>query len=379
MANMTSSPFPLLLGFLTLTLILLFLLSSAPSTTRSHHNRRLKLRSSFNFTPPLPNPESRQPGHANFYHFAFDPIISQIEMRREDREWERTHKPDVGHAPAMESQPEWGDFMDAEDYLNSQNQFNVTKRVEFLFPRLDLDPIDGFISIEELTHWNLMQARIETIHRTKRDMEMHDKNKDGFVSFEEYERPSWSWRFDEENSTKNGMGWWREEHYKASDNDGDGLLNITEFNDFLHPADSSNPKLIDWLCKEEIRERDKDKDGKLSFQEYHGGLFYLLRNYDEFTADSKEDNYGDVPAKKLFSQIDKDNNGFISAEELTPYIHNLHPSEHFYAKQQANYLLNMADADKDGKLSLKEMVDNPYAFYSSIFTEEDFAYHDEFR
>jgi calumenin len=105
---------------------------------------------------------------------------------------------EVEHAPAMESQPEWEDFMDAEDYVNSENRFNVTKRVEILFPKIDLDPGDGFITAEELTNWNLMQARTETLHRTKRDMELHDKNKDGLVSFGEYERPSWSWRFDGE-------------------------------------------------------------------------------------------------------------------------------------------------------------------------------------
>lgn len=27
------------------------------------------------------------------------------------------------------------------------------------------------------------------------------------------------------------MGWWKEEHFNASDADGDGLLNITEFNE----------------------------------------------------------------------------------------------------------------------------------------------------
>lgn len=27
------------------------------------------------------------------------------------------------------------------------------------------------------------------------------------------------------------MGWWKEEHFNASDANGDGLLNITEFNE----------------------------------------------------------------------------------------------------------------------------------------------------
>jgi calumenin len=203
MANSKSSSFPVLLVYLVLALVFLFFLSYAPSTRRNPSNRRLKLRSNFNFTPPLPNHAPREPGHADPLHFAFDPLISQIEMRREDREWERAHMADVEHAPAMESQPEWEDFMDAEDYVNSENRFNVTKRVEILFPKIDLDPGDGFITAEELTNWNLMQARTETLHRTKRDMELHDKNKDGLVSFEEYERPSWSWRLDGEY--KNGF------------------------------------------------------------------------------------------------------------------------------------------------------------------------------
>lgn len=41
-----------------------------------------------------------------------------------------------------------------------------------------------------------------------------------------------------------------------------------------------------------------------------------------------------------------------------------------------------ADADKDGHLTLKEMIDSPYVFYSAIFNEDDeddYEYHDEFR
>lgn len=31
------------------------------------------------------------------------------------------------------------------------------------------------------------------------------------------------------------MGWWKEEHFKAADMDGDGLLNLTEFNEYIQP------------------------------------------------------------------------------------------------------------------------------------------------
>jgi len=121
--------------------------------------------------------------------------------------------------------------------------------------------------------------------------------------------------------------------------DDDGFLNLTEFNDFLHPADTANPKLIHWLCKEEVRERDKDNDGKLNFQEFFSGLFYSIRHYDD---EGITDDTGgsDAPAKKSFSHLDLDNDGLLSADELKPVIDNLHPSEHFYAKQQADYVIS---------------------------------------
>lgn len=106
------------------------------------------------------------------------------------------HHPEVAAhltepAPGEESQPEWEDFADAEDYLNDDNRFNVTDRLSLLFPKIDVHPADGFVDVDELTEWNLQQAERETLHRTQREMETHDKNHDGLVSFSEYEPPSW--------------------------------------------------------------------------------------------------------------------------------------------------------------------------------------------
>uniref|UniRef100_A0A6V7QQL6 EF-hand domain-containing protein n=1 Tax=Ananas comosus var. bracteatus TaxID=296719 RepID=A0A6V7QQL6_ANACO len=377
-----SHPNPIVWIYVALTLFVVLLLSFAPTHHHLRPHRRLKLRSSF-------APRGDGGGGGGGHQVPFDPLIADIERRREDREWERAHY-NFTHggggggegdaAPGMESQPEWEEFMDAEDYINDEDRFNVTRRIEELFPKVDVAPADGAITAEELTEWNLAQAQREVMHRTQRDLELHDKNRDGFISFAEYEPPSWAHTFHENNTTNDGMGWWKEAHFNASDVDGDGLLNLTEFNDFLHPADSANPKIIHWLCQEEIRERDQDKDGKLNFQEFFNGLFSLVRAHDEVETTSHEtDSSREAPAKKLFSQLDKDKDGLLSADELKPVIGNIHPSEHYYAKQQADYVLSQADTDKDGRLSLKEMIENPYVFYSSIFAEDDYGYHDEFR
>lgn len=46
-------------------------------------------------------------------------------------------------------------------------------------------------------------------------------------------------------------------------------------------------------------------------------------------------------------------------------------------------LILQADADKDGRLTLTEMIESPYAFYTSAFNEDDedsdYELHDEFR
>ncbi|EEF49631.1 reticulocalbin-2 isoform X2 [Ricinus communis] len=371
-----------ILIYIVLALLFLLLISHSPSKSSSRHHRRLKLRSSFNFSDH--NPRHHEP-------VPFDPLVADIERRREDKQWEKHYiesshpdiLKDIDAAPGHEPQPEWEDFMDAEDYLNDEEKFNVTSRLLLLFPKIDVDPVDGHVSEHELTEWNMDQAKREVMHRTQREVEVHDKNHDGLISFSEYEPPSWVHNSDQ-NTFGYDMGWWREEHFNASDADGDGLLNITEFNDFLHPADSKNPKLLQWLCMEEVRERDSDKDGKVNFKEFFHGLFDLVRNYDEESHNSSHptDDSLEAPAKVLFSQLDKDGDGYLSDVELLPVIGKLHPSERYYAKQQADYIISQADTDKDGRLSLTEMIENPFVFYSAIFSDEDdedYDFHDEFR
>ncbi|GFQ07888.1 calumenin [Phtheirospermum japonicum] len=188
--------------YITLAIALLLLVSRSSNNNRSHgghRHRRLRIRSNFTFTPPA-DPH-RLLDRSPPVSAAFDPVVADIERKREDKEWEhhyfQTHHPEfhsesTQSAPGHESPPEWEDFMDAEDYLNDEEKFNVTNRLVILFPKIDVDPADGYLSEGELTQWNLQQSQKEVMHRTEREMEVHDKNKDGFISFSEYEPPSWA-------------------------------------------------------------------------------------------------------------------------------------------------------------------------------------------
>lgn len=47
------------------------------------------------------------------------------------------------------------------------------------------------------------------------------------------------------------------------------------------------------------------------------------------------------------------------------------------------FLIFQADSDRDGLLTLAEMIESPYVFYTGVFTEDDnedgYEIHDEFR
>ncbi|PNX71431.1 calumenin-b-like protein [Trifolium pratense] len=243
-----------------------------------------------------------------------------------------------------------------------EDEFNLKNKIVHIFPQIDVDPTDQFISVHELTQWNLH-------HHTQREMVIYDKDHDGFVSFSDLNSS-----ITDDDSFGYDMRLLEEEHFNASDADGDGLLNFAELNDFLHSANSNSPKLQQRLCKEEVRESDMDRDGKVSFREFFLRLFHLVRKYDEenYIDPHHSDDSMDASAKLLFSQLDKDCDGFLSDTELLPVIGKLHPSEHYYATKQSENFISQAQDNKDGHLSLTEMIENAHILYAAIFPDEFF-------
>ncbi|EMS64995.1 hypothetical protein TRIUR3_25358 [Triticum urartu] len=345
----------LALASASLLFLLVHLSPSSPSA-HPHPHRRLRLRGAH-----------LRHGGATPHQIPFDPVIADLERRLDDREWERLAAAGL-HAPGMESAPVPEDLADYEDeYINDAVRFNMTLRVAALFPKIDVDPADDAVTGAELAAWNLASARREVLHRTARELDLHDRDHDGRVAFSEYERPSWAWRFDGLTVfgetliiTQPVMGW-------DGGRRGTSMLRI-------------------WTALWVSRSHMKTTSPYSEF-----GLLRIIililaesqticavRHYDDETS-TDDSNGSDAPARKSFSQLDLDNDGLLSADELKPIIGKLHPAENFYAKQQADYVISQADTNKDGQLSLNEMIENPYVFYSALFTEDDYGSHDELR
>lgn len=298
----------------------------------------------------------------------FDPLVSQMERLAEEK-----GLGNQTNSINLENNSHIGNIADANEYFSDEGKLNITLRLINLFPLLDKAPKDEVISFQELEAWNIQQTVDRLSYRTQSEMADWDKDGDGAISFSEY-LP----QFSEEDIVKKEMGhgeagWWKEQFVNA-DVDQNGSLNLNELNNFLHPEDSTNEKIQNWVLREKIKRMDNDDDGKLSFVEFLDRTYNIYKSYIEF-----ETGVADIPtAEDKFAELDLNKDKFLEVEELKPIFRYLHPGELSYAKYYTSYLIHEADDNRDGKLTLDEMLDHEFLFYSTVYDENSDDY-DEFH
>ncbi|XP_042425907.1 calumenin-like [Zingiber officinale] len=356
--------------YVLLAVAFLLFLSLSPSPKhapkRRRHNRRL----------------------AHLPHVAFDPLLAELERRVEEgglldvesfkrklEEMKDRSKVDGG-----------GDVViNIEDYFGQNGRLNLTERLAYLFPMLDRFPHDGGISHHELEVWFQRQAVDRLVHRTQRQMAQRDGDGDGELTLQELETEHGStsslfWDTNDPGSSAS-----LEEQFSNADSDANGYLNAFEFKGFLFPEDSLNPKIKLWLLKEKLREMDQNEDGKLDMKEFGDRAYQIFRTYSEYDDEHLQRQPANVGEE--FKRLDIDEDDFLTAEELRPIFHQLCPGELSHTTHYANYLMRKADENRDGKLTLEEMIRQQFAFYSSVYEElEDenddydvYDHHDELR
>jgi len=79
--------------------------------------------------------------------------------------------------------------------------------------------------------------------------------------------------------------------------------------------------------------------------------------------------------EKEFASMDENRDSIVTVEELTKY---LDPTHEQRAVNEGNYLISMADRDRDDRLSEKEMLVNYKLFTGSTMTNYAGYLHDEF-
>ncbi|XWS48594.1 hypothetical protein CRYUN_Cryun13aG0089900 [Craigia yunnanensis] len=299
----------------------------------------------------------------------FDPLVSRIERSAEEKGLSyHVDLEQISYVPEVE---------DAHEYFDDEGNLNTTLRLMILFPLLENAPKDGLISAKELGAWIGQQAVDRLSYRTDKVMAWHDKNGDGAISFREY-LPQFTEDDIDENKKRHGeAGWWMEQ-FNNADVDMSGNLDFIEFKDFLHPEDSDNEEIQKWVLREKMKRMDDDHDGKLNFKEFLEYAYNIYKSYAEY-----ENAAALAPtAEDKFAELDINKDKYLVAEELRPIFRYLYPGELFYSKYFTYYLVYEADDNKDGNLTVEEMLNHENIFYNTLhddsLDDDNFDYiHDE--
>ena len=183
---------------------------------------------------------------------------------------------------------------DYHDY-DRYHDFNVTKRLEEIFPLIDIDG-DGIVSKDELRIWHYTQARNNSENRAEHEFDVTDNDHDGYVTLKEYLEDDFdidvTGNGTEKEMEEYNVRWIRNARkvFELTDTDKDGKLNRTEFFYFIHPEEGKHGSEIGkHLVAETIRDHDMNMDEKLNFTEFFESLFHQVDEVEDEESNSNDD------------------------------------------------------------------------------------------
>uniref|UniRef100_A0A1I8PA05 EF-hand domain-containing protein n=1 Tax=Stomoxys calcitrans TaxID=35570 RepID=A0A1I8PA05_STOCA len=229
------------------------------------------------------------------------------------------------------------------DHIDEAIQLNPRE-----FRRVDISPADGLITWEEYHRYFLKEHGM-----TEADIDEHNEIKHTALN-----------RKAREDMMRDKARWSEAARTDLF------TLTIDEYLSFRHP-ESSITNLLE-LVDDLLRQFDQDGDDQLSIEEFS----------EVNVADDD-----DLIRKSLISKtvverraefkriIDQNEDGKADRGELLNYVN---PKTPRYALQEAATLFNLCDENRDGRLTLKEMLSNSEIFLTSKMIDTAQSFHTEF-
>uniref|UniRef100_A0AC34QDU7 EF-hand domain-containing protein n=1 Tax=Panagrolaimus sp. JU765 TaxID=591449 RepID=A0AC34QDU7_9BILA len=153
--------------------------------------------------------------------------------------------------------------------------------------------------------------------------------------------------------------------FEGADADGDGLDTI-EWLGFQHPEHSE--VMLKGMAEEIMKAFDENRDGVLSRDEFSKDAPGLSTDPEMDAAYKKE------REKEFDTEIDQNHDGQASLKELLDFVN---PRNERHANQEVEEIMDIADSNKDEKLSLAELLDNAAALADSAFVKVKKRLHDD--
>ncbi|XP_028156604.1 reticulocalbin-2 isoform X1 [Ostrinia furnacalis] len=268
------------------------------------------------------------------------------------------HYNDAGHNSEFDHEAILGSVKEAEEY-DKLTPEESRRRLALLLPKMDLNG-DQNIDRLELKKWILNSFINLSREEAEERMSEVDDNRDGVVSWPEYLQDAFGVDTEEEvgpeDTGDSGMvGLLREEKemFKAADINGDGVLDIVEFEVFTNPEEHA--AMHPYLVNQTMREKDKNNDGRVDFNEYIG------------ERGSSEDKAWLVSERDKFDhELDTDGDGVLSLREVEKWVI---PDNEEIAEEEVDHLFASADDDHDDLLSFAEILAHHDVFVGSEATD----------
>jgi len=248
-----------------------------------------------------------------------------------------------------------------------------------LFEKIDTNK-DGKMSMPEIiAFWKV--TRKGMLHKDKEpDMVWMDSDKDKKVSLEEFLKKEESEFLDVEpgadDARKKSFDELHAAKFKVADANADGFLDEHELPHALYGE--THDEIIRLMAAHDLKLKDKDGDGKLDVTEFNElGEDPKVGDAGSMEKDAKMAEGEAESEKELaeeFKKQDTDGDGKLNLEELVHW-----ESGAFHITVDMQKLFEVCDADKDSHITLKELNDNLHGIDGSAASEHlnEWAEHHE--
>lgn len=237
------------------------------------------------------------------------------------------------------------------------------KKLMDIVKRIDTNA-NHLLSEEEITLWIQHVYGKYALDDAKERFPEYDINKDGVVTWEEYNTVAHGQLFsfdndavleDAEQESLRHLHLKERKRFDFADADNTSGLNVTEFLAFTHPSEVDH--MADFAIEDVLAEYDTDKDGFISLSEFIGDV----RGDDD--SPSQWEIEETVRFKDLY---DQDKDGKLNREEQLRWVA---PNSYGSAREEALHLLKEMDLDGDGQISEAEVLKNQETFIHSEVTD----------
>ncbi|XP_074533183.1 reticulocalbin-2 [Halichoeres trimaculatus] len=237
------------------------------------------------------------------------------------------------------------------------------KKMMEIVKRIDTNA-NSLLSEEEITLWIQQVYRKYALDDAKERFPEYDINKDGVVTWEEYNTVAHGqlFRFDNdailedaEQESLRHLHLKERRRFDFADADNTSGLNVTEFLAFTHPSEVDH--MADFAIEDVLGEYDTDGDGFISLSEFIGDV----------RGDDDSPSQWEIEETVRFRDLyDQDKDGKLNREEQLRWVA---PNSYGSAREEALHLLKEMDLDGDGQISEAEVLKNQETFIHSEVTD----------